>query len=93
MKLLIQYLKRYKSLVGLALILAAINQIFSLCDPLVFKHIVDNYASNPHHYNKADYVKGIGGLILLSMGFAMMSRIAKNFQDYYVNVVTQKLGA
>ena len=93
MKLLIQYLKRYKSLVGLALILAAINQIFSLCDPLVFKHIVDNYASNPHHYNRADYVKGIGGLILLSMGFAMMSRIAKNFQDYYVNVVTQKLGA
>lgn len=93
MKLLIQYLKRYKGLIALALALASINQIFSLLDPLVFKHIVDNYATNPHDYSKSDYVKGVGGLILLSMGFAMMSRIAKNFQDYYVNVITQKLGA
>ena len=93
MKLLIQYLKHYKALIALALILAAINQLFSLCDPLVFRHIVDNYATNPHQYNKTDYIKGIGGLILLGMGFAMMSRIAKNFQDYYVNVITQKLGA
>jgi len=92
-KLLLQYLKRYKGLIALALALASINQIFSLLDPLVFKHIVDNYATNPHDYSKSDYVKGIGGLILLSMGFAMMSRIAKNFQDYYVNVITQKLGA
>lgn len=93
MKLLLHYLKRYKGLIALALALASINQIFSLLDPLVFKHIVDNYATNPHDYSKSDYVKGIGGLILLSMGFAMMSRIAKNFQDYYVNVITQKLGA
>lgn len=27
------------------------------------------------------------------MGVAMVSRIAKNFQDYYVNVITQRLGA
>lgn len=93
MKLLLQYLKRYKGLIALALVLASINQIFSLLDPLVFKHIVDNYATNPHDYSKSDYVKGVGGLILLSMGFAMMSRIAKNLQDYYVNVITQKLGA
>ena len=90
MKLLYTYLKRYKWIVLLALLLAAINQIFSLLDPLVFKHIVDDYASNP---TRPDFLKGIGLLILLSMGFAMMSRIAKNFQDYYVNVVTQKLGA
>jgi ATP-binding cassette subfamily B protein len=93
MKLLIQYLKQYKGLVLLALVLASVNQIFSLLDPWVFKHIVDDYGTNSHNYNKADYVKGVGSLILLAMGFAMMSRIAKNFQDYYVNVITQKLGA
>jgi ATP-binding cassette subfamily B protein len=27
------------------------------------------------------------------MGVAMISRIAKNFQDYYVNVITQRIGA
>jgi ATP-binding cassette subfamily B protein len=29
----------------------------------------------------------------LAMGAAMVSRIAKAFQDYYVNVITQRLGA
>ena len=93
MKLLLNYLKRYKWLVALALVLAAINQLFSLIDPLIFKQIVDKYATSPHQLTKEDYIKGIGGLILLSMGAAMVSRIAKNFQDYYVNVITQKLGA
>ena len=93
MRLLLQYLKKHKWLVLLALVLAAINQVFSLLDPLIFKNIVDKYATNPHQLSKDDYVKGIGGLILLSMGVAMVSRIAKNFQDYYVNVITQKLGA
>lgn len=93
MKLLWSYLKNYWKLLVLALILAAVNQIFSLLDPLVFKHLVDNYATGPHRYNKTEFIQGVGGLILLSMGAAMMSRIAKNFQDYYVNVITQKLGA
>ena len=84
----------------LALLLATVNQIFSLLDPYIFSLIVDNYATTPHlkteHHEvltKAQYVKGVGLLILLGMGVAMVSRIAKNFQDYYVNVITQKLGA
>jgi len=93
MKLLLNYLKRYKWLVVLALLLATINQVFSLLDPLIFQKIVDDYASNPGNYTKAQFIKGIGILILLSIGVAMVSRIAKNFQDYYVNVITQKLGA
>lgn len=93
MKLLFSYLKQYWKLLILALTLAAINQIFSLLDPLVFKSIVDNYATGAHNHTKEEFIKGVGGLILLSMGAAMMSRIAKNFQDYYVNVITQKLGA
>jgi len=93
MKLLISYLKKYKSMVVVALVLAAINQVFSLMDPLIFKRIVDEYAAQPHRFSKEYYIKGVGGLILLSMGAAMVSRIAKNFQDYFVNVITQKLGA
>ena len=27
------------------------------------------------------------------MGVAFVSRVAKNFQDYYINVITQRLGA
>ena len=32
-------------------------------------------------------------LLAMMLGVAMVSRIAKNFQDYYVNVITQRLGA
>ncbi|MCW3086461.1 MAG: ABC-type multidrug transport system, ATPase and permease component [Bacteroidetes bacterium] len=100
MKLLFNYLKKYRWLVGLALLLAAVNQIFSLMDPYIFRLILDGYVTDPHHQTsthaaltKEVYVKGVVFLILLSMGAAMVSRIAKNFQDYAVNVITQKLGA
>ncbi len=93
MKILYTYLKNYWKLIALALTLAAINQIFSLLDPYVFKKIVDEYAFSPKKFTNEQYIKGIGFLILLSMGAAMISRIAKNFQDYFVNVITQQLGA
>jgi len=97
MKTLYPYLKKYWKLLVLALGLAAVNQIFSLLDPYVFRRIVDEFAtpslSGAHKFTKEEYIKGIGFLILLSMGAAMMSRIAKNFQDYFVNVITQKVGA
>lgn len=97
MKLLLNYLKNYKWLVVLALVLASINQIFSLLDPWIFKKIVDDYGVKAWKYRseglKPEFLRGVGLLILASMGVAMISRIAKNIQDYYVNVVTQKVGA
>ncbi len=36
MALLFSYLRRYTRLVLLALVLAAVNQVFSLLDPLIF---------------------------------------------------------
>ena len=44
-------------------------------------------------FTKAQFIHGAGLLLLASMGVAFVSRVAKNFQDYYVNTVTQKLGA
>src|SRR5688500_14288108 len=95
MKLLFEYLKNYKSLLILALFLAAINQVFSLLDPLVLRSIIDNYAMKmgDTKMSTSEFLIGGGKLILLAMGVAMVSRIAKNFQDYYVNVITQRLGA
>lgn len=36
---------------------------------------------------------GVGWIIIFSITVAMVSRIAKNFQDYFLNVVVQKFGA
>jgi ATP-binding cassette subfamily B protein len=92
MKILIAYLKNYKKLVLIALLLAATNQIFSLLDPLVFRFLIDNYATKYGEYQTSDFLTGVILLLLAGMGAAMVSRIAKSFQDYYVNVITQKVG-
>ncbi|MEK7162062.1 MAG: ABC transporter ATP-binding protein [Patescibacteria group bacterium] len=80
-------------LIALALVLAAINQIFSLLDPYIFRLVLDNYVTKFEQFTKAQFIHGAGLLLLASMGVAFVSRVAKNFQDYYVNTVTQKLGA
>jgi ATP-binding cassette subfamily B protein len=38
-------------------------------------------------------LKGILKLLGAVIGVAFVSRVAKNFQDYYINVITQKIGA
>jgi ATP-binding cassette subfamily B protein len=93
MKLLLSYLKQYWKLVAFALLLAAINQTFSLLDPLIFRHVIDEYATRFKEYSAQQFFKGVGLLLALAVGVAFVSRVAKNFQDYYINVITQKLGA
>ncbi len=93
MKLLYGYLKNYWQLGILALVLAAINQGFSLLDPLIFRHVIDNYATKFDQLTRDEYIRGVGLLLGGTIGVAFISRIAKNFQDYFVNVITQRLGA
>jgi ATP-binding cassette subfamily B protein len=93
MRTLLRYLRPYWKLALLALALAAINQTFSLLDPAILQHIVDDYASKRDHYTREQFVRGIAFLLGLAVGVAFVSRVAKNFQDYFVNVVTQRVGA
>src|SRR5205085_10782565 len=93
MALLLRYLRDYKGLIVLALVLAAINQIFSLLDPLIFRHVIDEYATRFQEYTTAEFFKGVSLLLAAAVGVAFVSRVAKNFQDYYINVITQRLGA
>jgi ATP-binding cassette, subfamily B, bacterial len=93
MKLLYRYSKQYWTLFIVALLLAATNQIFSLLDPLIFRHVIDNYATKYHDYTQGQFIRGAGLLLLAAMGVAFVSRVAKNFQDYFTNVIVQRLGA
>jgi len=92
-KILASYLRGYWPLVALALVLAAINQIFSLLDPLIFRHVIDEYATRFSEYTTGQFFRGVSLLLLAAVGVAFVSRVAKNFQDYYINVITQRLGA
>src|ERR1043165_8417862 len=93
MKILFNYLKQYRMLVVGILILASINQIFSLLDPVIFRHVIDDYATRYTEYTTSQFFRGVSLLLAAAVGVAFVSRVAKNFQDYYINVIIQKVGA
>ena len=104
MKILLRYLKPYRLLVAFTMLLAAINTGFSLMDPVIFGKLVNlannykfdvaGYGSNESFFWSFSWERpGVVMLLLSSIGVAMVSRIAKNFQDYFLNVIVQKFGA
>ncbi|MFM7223625.1 MAG: ABC transporter ATP-binding protein [Bacteroidota bacterium] len=99
MKLLYSYLKPYKWLIVLTMALATVNTVFSLIDPIIFGRIIklsqdiNTRQENGNPFGWNEFFNATLVLLLMSMGTAMMSRIAKNFQDYFANVVIQKFGA
>src|ERR1700693_6074699 len=93
MKLLYAYLRHYWGLIALALALATINQVFSLLDPLIFRYVIDRYATRFAGLTTLQFFRGVVLLLAAAMGGAFVSRVAKNFQDYYINLITQRLGA
>ena len=93
MDLLYRYTKEYWKLMVIALLLAATNQVFSLLDPS--SSVMSSMTTPPsiHGYTQAQFIRGAGLLLLAAVGVAFVSRVAKNFQDYFVNVIVQRLGA
>jgi ATP-binding cassette subfamily B protein len=127
MRILLKYLRPYRWVVALALVLAAINQCFSMLDPYFFGNWgIDKLANHPYeygyyeiqkpkpprpgessdsvqvetktwHFTKKrsqhqfvwDVMKFLGVLVAV----AMVSRIAKAFQDYFGQIIVQKFGA
>ena len=85
-------------MVAFVLLLAAINIGFSLIDPYIFGKLIDlgyKYHANPSPYRPFwwNFATPLLTLLGASIGVAMVSRIAKAFQDYFLNLVTQKFGA
>lgn len=93
MGILWSYLKKYWKLCLLVVILATINQVFSLFEPIIFQRIIDHYALRFHELTRAEFFKGTILLLVVFMVNALISRIAKNFQDFYLNTVSKRSGA
>ena len=66
MRTLSRYLRPYWRLVVLALFLAAVNQIFSLLDPLIFRPVIDQCATQIDKYPRGKFFRGVGGLLALA---------------------------
>jgi ATP-binding cassette subfamily B protein len=89
------------------MVLASINIGFSLVDPILFGKLIDlatghqGATAPPQHnfdwnrfFNSFSWKNpGVWFIVILSISVAMISRIAKAFQDYFLNLITQKFGA
>ena len=92
MEILYSYLRPYWKLVLVALGLASVNQIFSLLDPYIYRLVIDKYASHYKDFTEHEFLMGVFKFVGMAIGAAMVSRIAKNFQDYFISVITQRVG-
>ena len=95
MNLLYSYIIKHKALLFLALIMAALNICFSLSDSVITGKLMQDCGVGVHKYqgNEMGFIKSVAFWLGLSLGAAMISRIAKNFQDYFTNIVILRTGA
>jgi ATP-binding cassette subfamily B protein len=79
----------------IALIMSSINICFSLCDSIITGKLMQDCGVGILKYKgqELQFVKSLLYWLLLSLGAAMVSRLAKNFQDYFTNIVIQRTGA
>ena len=75
--------------------MAAINICFSLSDSIITGKLIQDCGVGIAKYkgNETGFIKAVGFWLMLSLGAAMISRLTKNFQDYFTNIVIQRTGA
>jgi ATP-binding cassette subfamily B protein len=92
MRILWSYLQQQKWWVALALLLAGIAQLLSLTDPIIFGKIIDNYATNTRGMSEHELVQGVLYWLGIAIAIAVVSRIAKAFQEYFTRKAVQLFG-
>ena len=55
------YLKKYKKLLSVSIILATINQVFSLANPQIFRILIDEFANADviATLSQTEFMKGV----------------------------------
>jgi ATP-binding cassette, subfamily B, bacterial len=93
MRILLGYLKKYKGLLIVAMLLATVSQLFSLLDTYALQLMMRDFGTKATSFSSNMYFKGVLWYLALMIGLAMISRIAKNFQDYFLNIIVQRVGS
>jgi len=92
MKLLIKHsLRHWRALAG-AFALATINQLLLLADPQILRMIVDRYVMHMAELPRETFIRGVLWLVAASVAIAMLARIARNLQDYTIDLIARRIG-
>lgn len=93
MRTLLQFLWPQKWILLLALLMAMLNQGAAYLDPLITGKIVDKFVQHHDQLSRGDYFRGAGLMVGLAFLAVTIARLANNYQDYFTNVLVQKIGA
>jgi ATP-binding cassette, subfamily B, bacterial len=92
MRVLLAYLRPYRGLVALAFLFAALAQVLTLLDPVIFGRIIDEYALATRGKTESELVRGATGWLALALGIALLARLARTVQDYLLRMIVQRFG-
>jgi ATP-binding cassette subfamily B protein len=92
MRLLWLYLKPHRTLITIALLLAAAAQLLALIDPVIFGHIIDRYAMSKHPLPENQLISGILGWLLIALAVALGSKLFKALQDFFTRKAVALFG-
>ena len=79
-------------MIYLSLALATVAQVLSLLDPIIFGEIIDRFTKINNNNTKEGHLQSITYWLLLALGIAILSRLFKAFQDYYMRKAVAGFG-
>lgn len=92
MRLLWKYLQPQRFTILLSLLFAAVSQVLSMIDPIIFGKIIDDYGTPSSGMTQDQLVRGVLTWLAIAIGVALVARLAKAFQDYFTGLSVQRLG-
>lgn len=92
MRIIWKYLEPQRWLIAVALVLAGASQLLNLADPLIFGKIIDDYALNTGALTENALLTGVLFWLGVAIAIALLSRVAKSFQEYFSRLAVQKFG-
>src|SRR5690242_20303543 len=91
-----RFLKPDRRMVVTIVILLFVNNGFSLVEPYLFKVVIDKFLTHigdtSRFPTQAVFIHGLLQLLYLWVGVALVSRVAKNFQDYFSTLASDRTG-
>ncbi|WP_231459941.1 MULTISPECIES: ABC transporter ATP-binding protein [unclassified Pedobacter] len=92
MKILVRYLLPHRWLIILSLCLAAISQLLSLLDPVIFGKIIDDYSTNKFGLNQSELVSKVIYWLIIALGIALLARLCKSVQEFLTRKAVASFG-
>jgi ABC-type multidrug transport system fused ATPase/permease subunit len=93
LKFLSRYAKGERGKIALLCLFVVLSQIASLAEPYFFATIISKYMANPYSFGSSQaFFHGLTRIILAWVGVAFLARTFKNFQTYFVQTISDRIG-